>query len=102
MKNPNDGLRGPDNILMKIYAKPSYVTGLVFFLTLSHPDGHASRAFYMQKVNDDGLATNNDLNGNGTAEYNFSIQNTATSYYRKRAAGREAVSFNGCRLGRRR
>lgn len=42
--------------------------------------GHASRAFYMQKVNEDGSTTNIDLNGNGTAEYNIPLPNGTTSY----------------------
>ncbi|MCK9862020.1 hypothetical protein [Paenibacillus sp. ATY16] len=42
--------------------------------------GHASRAFYMQKVNEDGSTTNIDLNSNGTAEYSISLSNATTSY----------------------
>ncbi len=42
--------------------------------------GHASRAFYMQKVNDDGSTTNIDLNNNGTTEYSIPLSTATTGY----------------------
>lgn len=42
--------------------------------------GHASRGFYMQKVNADGSVTAMDLNGNGTADSSVALAKTASSY----------------------
>lgn len=60
---------------------PTSVT--VTFNPFSDPDpssGHASRGFYMQKVNADGSVSAIDLNGNGTAESSIALAKTATSY----------------------
>ncbi|WP_336775412.1 hypothetical protein [Paenibacillus sp. MMO-58] len=71
----------PDDTNEQLEIKPTSVK-VTFnpFSDATPSSGHASRAFYMQKVNDDGSTTNIDLNGNGTTEYNISIPNTSTSY----------------------
>lgn len=71
----------PDDTNEQLDIKPTSVT--VTFNTFSDAppsSGHASRAFYMQKVNDDGTTTNIDLNGNGTAEYSIPLPNSTTKY----------------------
>lgn len=42
--------------------------------------GHASRTFYMQKVNSNGSLTEIDLDNNGTSEYSVVIPNRTQSY----------------------
>ncbi|WP_424767373.1 Athe_2463 domain-containing protein [Paenibacillus sp. sgz302251] len=42
--------------------------------------GHASRTFYLQKVNTNGSVTNIDLNGDGSAEYSVPLALTRQSY----------------------
>lgn|GEM_PF-3538754 len=71
----------PDDTNEQLDIKPTSVTvSFNPFSDATPSSGHASRAFYMQKVNDDGTTTNIDLNGNGTAEYSIAIPNTKTSY----------------------
>lgn len=71
----------PDDTNEQLEIKPTSVKVMFNpFRDAAPSSGHASRAFYMQKVNDDGSTTNIDLNNNGTAEYSIPLPNGATSY----------------------
>lgn len=71
----------PDDTNEQLDIKPTSVkVSFNPFRDADPSSGHATRALYMQKVNDDGSTTNIDLNGNGTVEYSIPLSNSTTSY----------------------
>ncbi|GLX66204.1 hypothetical protein [Paenibacillus glycanilyticus] len=71
----------PDDTEERLDIKPNSVKVMFNpFSDTAPSSGHATRAFYMQKVNDDGSTINIDLNNNGTAEYSIPLSNGSTSY----------------------
>ncbi|MGO4544195.1 hypothetical protein AB4Z29_05320 [Paenibacillus sp. 2TAB23] len=71
----------PADVNEQLEVEPTAVN--VTFNAFSDPSpssGHASRTFYLQKVNTDGSVTNVDLNKDGTAEYSIPISLQAKSY----------------------
>ncbi|HTG69810.1 MAG TPA: CARDB domain-containing protein [Candidatus Udaeobacter sp.] len=64
----------PDDVNERLVIEPTAVT-VTFdaFRDVEPSSGHASRTFYLQKVNADGSVTNIDLNGDGTTEYSIPL-----------------------------
>ncbi|RCW47447.1 CARDB protein [Paenibacillus prosopidis] len=71
----------PADVDEKLEIEPTAVT-VKFngFSDVAPSSGHATRTFYLQKVNANGSVTNIDLNGDGTAEYSTSLALNRQSY----------------------
>jgi hypothetical protein len=71
----------PADVDEKLEIEPAAVTvRFNLFRDETPSSGHATRTFYLQKVNADGSVTNIDLNGDGTAEYSTPLALNRQSY----------------------
>lgn len=71
----------PADVDEKLEVEPTAVTVKFNAFSDAEPSsGHATRTFYLQKVNANGSVTNIDLNGDGTTEYSIPLALHAKSY----------------------
>ncbi|WP_414730963.1 Athe_2463 domain-containing protein [Bacillus sp. FJAT-28004] len=71
----------PADVKEQLIVEPTAVTvNFNAFYDAEPSSGHATRTFYLQKVNADGSVTNIDLNGDGTTEYSIPLALSKQSY----------------------
>jgi len=71
----------PADVDEQLAIEPTAVTvSFNAFNDAAPSSGHATRTFYLQKVNADGSVTNIDLNGDGTTEYSIPLALTKQSH----------------------
>lgn len=71
----------PADVNEQLTVEPTSVTVTFNAFNDAEPSsGHATRTFYLQKVNADGSVTNIDLNGDGTTEYSIPLALNKLSY----------------------